>query len=169
MYDRTYWQDHVLSETNLFDLVKSNKGPNAYSITPRGTVMQQGTYQDAAHFNKVEETLISHEIAVSMLIAQALQNRSDIGDITEAVLSEIGSVTLNNTGGFPFNNSKKTVALKRRRKNANYTVVAEIAAHTGNVGEIEITDILNNGFKIAYTGSAPSVTINYKIVGGFVK
>lgn len=170
MFERTHWLDHVMSETGLYNVVKSQKGgANTYTISPYGTVMQQGTYQDSEHFNRIEDILVSHEVAGGMLIAQVLQNRSDIDDLFRDTLAEEGSVTLTNSMAFPFNNSKKTVALKTRRHNAHYAVVAEAGAHTGNIGEIEVSDILANGFKLAYTGSAPSVTIKYKVIGGFQK
>jgi len=39
----------------------------------------------------------------------------------------------------------------------------------GNPGEIVVSDKLVNGFKIAHTGSAPSVTIKYTVIGGVLK
>lgn len=167
MYDRTYWQDHVLSESGKYVVVRSD-GDNVFSITPFGDVMQQGTFQDAAHFNKVEETLVSHELALALLMNHSKQQEWNQDDIRNAVSSETGTVTLTNSARYPFNNSQKTVALKTARPNAQYVVVAQIAASTGNVGEIEVSDILENGFKLAYTGSAKSVTVKYKIIGGYM-
>lgn len=39
----------------------------------------------------------------------------------------------------------------------------------GNVGEIVVTDKLTNGFKLAFTGSASSVTVKYTVIGGYLK
>lgn len=166
MYNRTYWLDHVLSETGKFKLTSAG-GDNVYSITPYGKLMQQGTYQDAAHFNKIEETLVAQELAINLLLNHAKQQEWNQDDIRTAVTSENGTVTLTNNARYPFNNSQRTVALKAARPNARYVVVTEIGAHSGNVGEIEVSDILENGFKLAYTGSAENVEIKYTIIGGY--
>ena len=178
MRSRTYWQDHVLSETNKYTVQQTTLGDDVYNITPYGTVMQQGTFQDADHFNSVEEGLTAEEIAANLALIlgrQALwmaqDNASDITDLSEDMEKlhtvETGTVTLTNSLKYPFNNSQKTVALTTARDNGNYVVVASIQSATGNVGEIEITDQLANGFKIAYTGSASSVTVAYKVIGGY--
>jgi hypothetical protein len=80
---------------------------------------------------------------------------------------EIGTISLTNTLSFPFNNSIKSVALTRRQNTTNYIVLTDIAAFTGNVGDVEVSDKLVNGFKIAYTGSASAATIQYTVIGGF--
>lgn len=50
--------------------------------------------------------------------------------------------------------------------NTDYTVDADIQAHTGNVGEIQIYDKQLNGFKVKYDGSAESATLILRIKGG---
>lgn len=80
---------------------------------------------------------------------------------------ETGTVTLNNSETYPFNNSAQTVALKNARTDMNYIVVTEVTAASGSAGEIHISDVLENGFKIAFTGSATSVTVKYKVMGGY--
>ena len=167
MYDRTYWQDHVLSETGKYVVVRADGGDNVFTITPFGEVMRQGTFQDAAHFNKIEETLVSQELAIALLANHARQQEWNQDDIRTAVSSETGTVTLTNSSRYPFNNSQKTIALKSARPNAQYVVVPQVTSANGNVGEIEVSDILENGFKLAFTGSATSVTVNYKIIGGY--
>lgn len=78
-----------------------------------------------------------------------------------------GSTTLTNSLDFPFNNSKKSVALSHSLDNANYEVIILSAtAAEGNIGDIEITERLVNGFKMNHTGSAPSVTVQYAVIGG---
>ena len=175
MRNRTYWVDHVLSETNKFTV--SADHDDIYTITPYGTVMQQGTFQDAAHFNSIEEGLTANEEAIYILLDFARHNketadkRLDAAEahIDELYATETGSVVLTNTSKFPFNNSKQTVALSTSRDNGNYVVVVEITAASGNVGEIIVSDQLVNGFKIEYTGSAASATISYKVIGGWSK
>lgn len=80
---------------------------------------------------------------------------------------EIGTVTLTNALSFPFNDSVNTVALAEERLNTDYTIYTEIVSANGIVGDIEISDKLVNGFKIAFNGSASSVTIKYYITGGY--
>ena len=77
------------------------------------------------------------------------------------------SVTLNNTAAYPFNNSETTVAISTR-KTGNYTVETEVTDSDGNVGEIVVSAKQYNGFKIAFTGSAKSVTLKIKIRGGII-
>lgn len=190
MRNRTYWVDHVLSETNKFSVVETGSA-NVYTITPYGTIMQEGTYQDANHFNSIEEGLTAHEAIIELLINYARQNKWDVDDfktensaahtalnalitaldqfVSKLHTMETGSVTLANNLKFPFNNSKTTKALATAHDNTNYVVVVEVAAFSGNVGEVIVSEQLVNGFKIEYTGSASSVTINYKIIGGWNK
>lgn len=179
MRSRTYWEDHVLSETNKFTVQPATSlGDEVYNITPFGTVMQQGTFQDAAHFNSVEEGLTAEEVAANLALIlgrQALwmaqDNAADIGDLSDDMEKlhtvETGTKTLTNSSKYPFNNSQATVALVTARDNGNYVVVASVQSATGNVGEIVVTDQLANGFKIAFTGSATSVTVAYKVIGGY--
>ena len=78
------------------------------------------------------------------------------------------TVSLSNSASYPFNNSKTTVALSPARVTQNYTVETEVTNADGNVGEVEITDKQLNGFKVAFTGSAKSVTLKIKIRGGII-
>lgn len=174
MYSRTYWVDHALSETNKFT-IKQVSG-DVYTIVPYGTVMQQGVPQDAAHFNNIEEALSAHEIALGLHSNALMQHMDEIKK--NAALAEVvdklhtvetGTVTLTNSAKYPFNNSQKTVALAAQRNTPAYVVITEVKSFVGNVGEIVVSDILANGFKIAFTGSATSVTVEYKILGGYTR
>lgn len=99
-------------------------------------------------------------LAVSLLINHSRQNAWSV---------ERGTVTLTNSQRFPFNNSRKTVALAARRDSGDYTVLTEITAFTGCAGDIEVTDRLTNGFKLAFTGGASKVTVRYTVFGGMMK
>ena len=44
MYNWTKWLDHVTYPSNRFTVVENGDG--TWTITPTGTVMQQGTQQD---------------------------------------------------------------------------------------------------------------------------
>ena len=82
---------------------------------------------------------------------------------------ETGSVALTNTLEFPFNNSKRTIALRTAQANTDYLVVTEIVDFTGNVGDIVVTSKMTNGFAIEHTGSASSVEVDYFVIGGFTE
>ena len=166
--------DHALSETNKFT-IKQVSG-DVHTIVPYGTVMQQGVPQDANHFNNIEEALSAHEIALGLHSNALMQHMDEIKK--NAALAEVvdklhtvetGTVTLTNSAKYPFNNSQQTVALAAQRNTPAYVVITEVKSFVGNVGEIVVTDILANGFKIAFTGSAKSVTVEYKILGGYTR
>lgn len=174
MYSRTYWVDHALSETNKFTITQVSG--NVHTIVPYGTVMQQGVPQDAKHFNNIEEALSAHEIALGLHSNALMQHLDEIKK--NAALAEVvdklhevetGTVTLTNSAKYPFNNSQKTVSLVATRNTPDYVVITEVKSFVGNVGEIVVSDILANGFKIAFTGSATSVTVEYKILGGYTR
>ena len=87
----------------------------------------------------------------------------------DALICEDGTVTLTNTKKFPFNDSKKSVSLAKTQKNTKYVIIAEVTSVAGNVGDINVSDRLTNGFKMAFTGGAKSVTVKYYVIGGFIK
>lgn len=211
MRNRTLWKDHVISETGLFKILEQAGLANVYSVSPYGEVMQQGTMQDANHFNNIEDSLDAHEMSIDILMCglrwlqegeteeirledvrlatELLMNgmrlnhwenedRLDVHDTQIAALDrqttelykvDVVSKSLTNTSKFPFNSSKTSVALTNTRENTNYTVIPEITAFSGNVGEVIITEKLVNGFKAEYTGSAKSATIKFTITGGYNK
>ena len=68
MRNRTLWRDHVISQTGLFTILEKAGLANVYSVSPYGEVMQQGTMQDANHFNNIEESLDAHEMAIDILM-----------------------------------------------------------------------------------------------------
>ena len=90
MYNRTYWKDHIVDEET-------------------DEVLQQGTLQDAEHFNNMEEGIFAaHELAAHNAEALGKQQRA-----VESLDGEIIQVTLTNTQAYPFNNSQKTVSLSQ--------------------------------------------------------
>ncbi len=74
-------------------------------------------------------------------------------------------VTLTNTKQYPFNNSRQTVAFQSIGDSPDYLVQTEVVSSTGEVGDITISDKAVNGFNIAFTGSASSAVIRYRIYG----
>lgn len=116
-------------------------------------------------------TLLDADIVVRLVMNLARQNKWEIEDIQKWMadhdITEIGTVTLTNSLKFPFNNSKQSVSLTKTRKTTNYVVMTDVTAFNGNVGEVELTGKLTNGFQIGYTGSAASATVRYVVIGGF--
>ena len=86
-----------------------------------------------------------------------------------ALVCEEGTKTLTNTKRFPFNDSKASVSLTKAQKNTKYMIIAEVSTVAGNIGDIVVSDKLTNGFKLAFTGGAKSVTVKYFVIGGFLK
>lgn len=158
MYNWQRWLDHVTRPSNVFKVVDNKDG--TWTITPAGTVMQQGTPQDQTHFNNMEAGILDAHTAISLLTNFARQNAWEI---------ERGTIKLTNTLKFPFNNSQKTIALKTVRDITDYAVIVDVTGFVGNVGDIEITDKLINGFKLAYNGGASEATIDYVVIGGYLK
>ncbi len=144
MYDRNFWQDHIVDEET-------------------GEVLVEGTMQDAEHFNNMEEGIFeAHEtgtFAVEMMGKMERKQKSLEGEIIQA--------TLVNTQPYPFNDSETTIALTTPKTNKNYVVTPEVVSATGGgVGEFTIKDKMLNGFKISFSGGASSVVVNLYIKGG---
>ena len=114
----------------------------------------------AEEINKVD---MDKDLSVGLLINAFRQHLWE-----EGMICEYGSKTLTNSHQFPFNNSQESVALVNRQDNIKYAVVAEFGSVTGNAGEIVVSDKQVNGFKLAYTGSAPSAVVNYIVIGGII-
>ena len=70
---------------------------------------------------------------------------------------------------YPCNNSKKSVSLGKNMGSTSYLVMTELVKSDGPVGDIEVSEKLVNGFKLAYNGSAKSATIKYIAIGGTLK
>ena len=181
MYQITVWVDESDQYENRFRETDNGDGTITHT-KERGTVYVVGTPQDAAHFNNLEGGVYDAHAAVGLLINALRQLGWHVEEITEPRITAVenrateleqhqvamtGSVTLTNTQEFPFNNSLKSVALSHALENANYEVVILSVTATGNPGEIEVSDRQVNGFKMAFTGSASSVTVNYAVIGGY--
>ncbi|MGD9567510.1 MAG: hypothetical protein AB7V48_04210 [Sedimentibacter sp.] len=158
MYDWTTWLDHVTNPSNQFNVVDNGNG--TWTITPAGAVMQQGTPQDQIRFNNIEDGIVNAHLATGLLLNMARQN---------SWIIERGTTVLSNSEIFPFNNSVKTISLEKEFGGKDYIILTEIETAQGNVGEIIVSDKLTNGFKIAHSGSAKSVTVKYIVLGGYLK
>lgn len=181
MRNRTIWKDHVLSETGKFRVSNTSIAEDVKEITPYGTTMQQGTMQDANHFNNIEDSLDAHETAINLLLNKERLDDwkhteeewrldrciSDLDFLMDKMyMVNVSTATLTNTSKYPFNNSKITIPLLYACDNTNYNVHAEVVSCVGNVGEVVISEKLENGFKAEYTGSAAKATIKFIVTGG---
>lgn len=160
-YKRTFWQDHVTQYENRYKEVNNADGTVTHEPV-EGEVIQQGTPQNGPNFNNLEEGVF----AANEMGSEAVRTLIHQGQTLKKLIGEIGQTTLTNTLEYPFNNSVKTIALATKRDTTDYTVDVDAVATSGNVGRIVITDKQLNGFKIAFTGSAPSVTAKYIVKGG---
>ncbi len=162
MYKITKWQDHVTQYQDRFREVENSDGTFTHELV-EGEVIQQGTPQNAANFNNMEQGILCG-IEIGALMAVAIAH---VRQAVENIKGEIIETTLSNTLEYPFNNSKKTLSLSTKRENLNYTVDVEaVAVGAGHVGDIIISDKQINGFKVEHTGSAKSVKIKCFVKGG---
>jgi len=164
MIDPIYWKDYRAQYPYRFELTDLGNGYWQIVKAP-GEILEPGTAMSAANFNDLDKKGlegIMHGLMLSQYVKQLAQK-------IEGLEGEQISVTMTNTEKYPFNNSQKTVALTApvKRVTNKYTVLVEVVSVTGGcVGDIEITNKLENGFKIAFTGSATSVTVNCIVQGG---
>ncbi len=166
MYDWTTWLDHVTDPSNVFRI--EDLGGGLYRITMAGTVMQQGTPQDQTNFNNIESGIVDAHAAAALLLNFARQTGWRVDQIEDYIKKKnsviIGTASLTNSMEFPFNNSIQTISLGTSLDNVYYDVETKVTASAGNIGEIEVSDKLVNGFKLSYTGSASSVTVAWAVV-----
>lgn len=127
-----------------------------------GQILQKGTPLSSKNMNNIENGTHASNIGATEAALQIAQLKRDVRDLE----GEIGVVNLKNTNKYPFNNSIKTIAMKKARNTIDYRVVYELISSDGAIGEVIITDKQLNGFKIEYTGSAANVAIKYYIQGG---
>ena len=168
MYYPTKWLDHVTEFPNRRVITENGDGTSMV-VKDQGEVIQQGTPQSATNFNNMEIGIFDANITMSLFMNFARQMGWRVDALETATVQEVGTVSLTNSQKFPFNNSQKSVALTNRRDNLNYIVVIVAVTGTGNIGEVEVTDRLVNGFKLNYTGSAPSAAVTYAVIGGYDK
>lgn len=157
------WKDHVTQFSNRYKEINNADGTITHEAV-EGEVIQEGTPQNAKNFNDMEQRILAAgEVAgLAMLKVGAVESK------VEGLAGEIIETTLTNSKEYPFNNSKKTLALKTPRGNLDYTVFVESSTEdAGGIGEIKITDKQLNGFKIEFTGSAKEVSVKCTIQGGY--
>lgn len=157
------WKDHVTQFSNRYKEINNADGTITHEAV-EGEVIQEGTPQNAKNFNDMEQRILAAgEVAgLAMLKVGAVESK------VEGLAGEIIETTLTNSKEYPFNNSKKTLALKTPRGNLDYIVFVESSTEdAGGIGEIKITDKQLNGFKIEFTGAAKEVSVKCTVQGGY--
>ena len=171
MYKQTEWKDHVVQYPDRRKITDNGDGTSTVEKAP-GEIIQQGTPQSATNFNNMEDGIQDSQVAEKIYLQHYLQKEREyderVAGLEAECVNEVGTISLTNTQKYPFNNSQKSVALKKARKTLNYDVDVEITSASGCVGDITITDKQLNGFKIAFEGSAGAVTIKYRVKGGLL-
>ena len=162
MYEPTYWKDEVVENPYRYKETQNSDGSIEHVPYP-GEVLQEGTEQSAKNFNHMEQGILeAHEMS-----AEAVRMLNSVIRKVQGLDGEKITVVLTNSQTYPFNNSQKTLQLQTRRNYKTYLITAEVVSVTGGaVGDIEFVDKLLNGFKVAYTGSAKSVTLDLYVRGG---
>lgn len=167
MYIWTNWVDETDQYENRYTESANPDGTITHTKV-RGEVYVEGTPQNAANFNNMEQGILDAHIAADLQMNAHRQGLWRVEDLERATDQETGTKTLTNTQAFPFNNSIVTVPLTITRDNLNYVVeVIKVEETGGPAGDIEITERQVNGFKMAFTGSASSVKVTYAVIGGF--
>lgn len=171
MHNQTEWKDHVTQYPNRRTLTENPDGTTDV-VKAQGELIQQGTPQSATNFNNQENGIQDAHTATAVFLHYFMQFdrwiRQKVADYAAEFLNEIKTVTLTNSKGFPFNESVQTISLTTARKTLNYDVSWEVTSANGNVGDITVSDKQLNGFKIAFDGSATSVTLKLRIKGGML-
>lgn len=171
MYSKTEWKDHVVQYPDRRKITDNGDGTSTVEKAV-GEVIQQGTPQSATNFNNMEEGIQDGHVGEKIFLQHYLQKEREyderVAGLEAECVNEVGTISLTNSQKYPFNNSQKSVALKKARKTLNYDVDVEITSASGCVGDIAITDKQLNGFKIAFEGSAGAVTIKYRVKGGLL-
>ena len=124
--------------------------------------IQEGTPQDEYHFNNLETGTDGANLLAEFLTEVVFKNQKRLDNVDGEVITR----TLTNTKDFYFNNSVQTVAITSQRDTLDYRVDVEVQGDVVNVGDVVVFDKQQNGFKVKYTGSAPSVTVKLYVREG---
>lgn len=102
MRNWTMWQDHVTEYEDRYRETKNDDGSVTHTPVP-GSVIQQGTPQNAANFNKMEDGIINATEMAALAMTAIIHARQTEEDLA----GEVINVDLTNTQDYPFNNSIK--------------------------------------------------------------
>lgn len=77
MYNRTIWKDHVVEHENRYIETQNPDGSIEHVKAP-GQTLQEGTNQDALHFNNLEEGLLYFSVAYNLYYATSQAQIRDL-------------------------------------------------------------------------------------------
>ena len=160
------WKDRIVERPRTYTEVTNPDGSRTDTPAP-GEIQEPGTQISATNLNQMDHGIQDAKVGAELILNALRQIGWRTDALEKAAVQETGTKTLTNTKSFPFNDSKSTVALTNVRENLNYVVVIVEATGAGNIGEVEVSDRLTNGFKLAFNGSAKSVTVKYAVIGGY--
>lgn len=161
-YQRTDWKDHIVEHPNRYIQTSGANGTIVLTKS-EGNIIQDGTAVSANNLNNIEQAVFENRESVVNVSQEVLQVKRDVEDVKV----EIGQTSLTNTLEYPFNNSRKTVAIVEKRNTIrDYEISIDIVSADGPVGQVKVSDKQVNGFKVEYTGSAKNVTLKYYLRGG---
>lgn len=141
MFDRDYFIDEVRDQD--------------------GSIIQEGTLLDQAHFNKMGVGIT--DLSIAGAINQFAQLHNRFNDEIELHVLELAMDEL----PWPFNNKPTNVVLNEVRNNTNYSVECEVLEYGGGLlGNIQVTERSREGFKLLHNGSATHVRVAIRIGGG---
>ncbi len=166
IFNPVSWKDRIVQRPRTYTEAYNQDGSRTDTPAP-GEIQEPGTQISATNLNQMDFGNQDAKIGAAIIMNALRQIGWRTDDLEKATVQEVGQKTLSNTQRFPFNNSKTTVALANTRENLNYIVVIVSATGAGNIGEVEVSDRLTNGFKLAFTGSSKSVTVKYAVIGGY--
>ena len=136
MYKPKLWQDHVTEFEDRYTESRNDDGTITHTPV-EGEVIQQGTPQNATNFNHMEKGISNATELAALLAITTIHQQQATADLQ----GETMTVTLTNSQSYPFNNSKKTVALGTVRNHEDYTVEAEVVDYAGGFpGDIVVSD-----------------------------
>lgn len=92
MYQRTVWKDHVVQYPNRFVETQNPDGSIEHVKHP-GQTIQDGTNQDALHFNNLEEGLLYYAAAFNLYYATSQANIRDLEERLALAEEQLAALT----------------------------------------------------------------------------
>lgn len=133
MYNLAEWLDHVTDPSNCFTITDNGNG--TVTIKKAGTVMTQGTPQDQAHFNNMEQGILEAHIvgALALLAVRQLGWRADVSEEANAAFESDTELNLQDVG------HAISFILNHTRQVGWQVADLEKWAASYEVGEVELT------------------------------
>ena len=124
-WERTKWKDHYTEFTNVFTI--TDLGNGRYSIVPvEGEIIQQGTSQNADHFNNIEDGIQENQSLAQLMYTFLMTKlghsehtletleESLIAAITDGTITAAKAATLTATLGLALGGTGATTAAAAR-------------------------------------------------------